>query len=59
MAKMSRAKKQTMVTFVMDGSDDRRAFTISFIPWFREIILSGRKALRALKAFSDYRLAAT
>lgn len=56
---MSRAKKQTMVTFVMDGSDDRRAFTISFIPWFREIILSGRKALRALKAFSDYRLAAT
>lgn len=42
-----------MVTFVMDGNDDNSAVTISFIPGLREIILSGRRARNALKAFKD------
>ena len=36
----------------MDGSELINALTISFIPLFLEIILNGRKALRALKAFN-------
>ena len=45
-----------MAIFVMFGIEARRALTINFIPLFLEIILSGRKALNALKALIDYRL---
>ena len=44
---------QTIVTLVIDGSEDSRALTISFIPLFLEIIRSGLRALRALRAFTD------
>jgi len=53
MAKIKRNKQQTIVTFVIDGNEDNRAVTMSFIPGLREIILSGRRARRALKAFKD------
>ena len=56
MAKMSRKRAHTMAIFVMFGIEARRALTINFIPLFLEIILSGRKALNALKALIDYRL---
>lgn len=56
MAKIKRKRPQTIATFDIEGIDDRRALTISFIPLFLEIILSGRRALNALKAFTDWRL---
>jgi hypothetical protein len=49
-AKINRNKKQTAATFVMLGMEAKRAFTMSFIPLFREIILSGLSARRALRA---------
>ena len=42
-----------MITFVIDGSELSKAVTISFMPWFLEIILKGRSALKALNAFND------
>lgn len=53
MAKIKRNKQQTIVTLVIDGSEDNRAVTISFIPGLRDIILSGLRARKALKAFKD------
>jgi hypothetical protein len=58
MAKINTKRVQTIVTLVIEGKEASRAFTISFIPWFLEIILSGLRALRALKALSDYKLEA-
>lgn len=52
-ANMRRNKKQTITTFDMAGSDESRAFTINFMPWFLEIILRGLSALKALRAFND------
>jgi len=55
-AKIRMKRMQTIVTFIIEGREAKRAFTISFIPWFLEIILSGLKALRALNAFTDFKL---
>jgi len=55
-AKMRTNRAQAIVTLVMDGRDESKAFTINFIPWFLEIILSGLRALKALNALSDYKL---
>ena len=53
MAKINKNKKQTIVTFVIAGSEDSKALTINFIPWFLDIIRRGRRALSALKALTD------
>lgn len=53
---MSKKRQQTIVTFVIEGRDDRREVTINFIPGFLLIILRGRSARSALRAFSDYKL---
>jgi len=45
-------KEQTRSTFVIEGIEARRAFTIKRIPSFLEITLSGLKALNALRAFN-------
>jgi hypothetical protein len=45
-------REQTSSTFVIDGSEARRAFVTSLIPSFLEIILSGLRALKALRAFN-------
>ena len=55
-AKIRMKRTQTIVTLVMEGNEDSKALTISFIPWFLEIILKGLNALKALKAFTDWRL---
>ena len=47
---------QTSKTLVIDGTEAKRASTTNFMPSFREIILSGRKALKALKAFKPCKL---
>lgn len=52
-AKIRMKRTQTIVTLVMEGNEDSKALTISFIPWFLEIILKGLNALKALKAFTD------
>jgi 5S rRNA maturation endonuclease (ribonuclease M5) len=57
-AKINRKRQHTIVTFVIEGKEDKSAVTISFIPGFLEIILSGLRALSALKALRDYRLEA-
>ena len=44
-----------MSTLVIDGSEVSKAVTTSFIPLFLEIIRKGRRALNALRAFSDLR----
>ena len=45
-----------MRTLVRPGRDVIRAFTTIFMPSFFETILSGRNALRALNALSDFKL---
>ena len=40
---------------VIDGSEVNKAVTTSFMPLFLEIIRKGRRALKALRAFSDLR----
>ena len=47
---------QTSKTLVMEGTEAKRASTTNFMPSFREIILSGRNALKALKAFKPCKL---
>ena len=53
MEKIRRNKQQTIVTLLIEGIEDKRAFTISFIPLFLEIILRGLRALSALRALTD------
>lgn len=53
-AKIRIKRRLTSMTFAMDGSEARRAFTIRRMPSFREIILRGLRALKALRAFSAY-----
>jgi hypothetical protein len=55
-AKISRNKRTTISTFAIAGIAANRALTITFNPSFREIILSGLSAHRALNALSDLRL---
>jgi hypothetical protein len=55
-AKIRIKRLQTIVTLVIDGSEESKALTISFIPLFLEIIRRGRRALKALRAFTDWRL---
>ena len=57
-AKISKNRQQTIVTFVMDGNEDKRDVTISFMPGFLLIILSGLNARKALSAFNDCKLEA-
>jgi hypothetical protein len=57
-AKIKIKRPQTIVTFVIEGKEDNKAFTISFMPLFLEIILNGLSALRALNAFKDCKLLA-
>lgn len=46
----------TIVTLVIDGSEESSAFTMSFIPLFLEIMRRGLRALNALRALTDWRL---
>jgi hypothetical protein len=49
-AKIKMNSEQTRSTFVIEGIEARRAFTIKRIPSFLEITRRGLSALKALRA---------
>ena len=55
-AKIMMNSMQTINTFFIAGIEAKSAFTTSFKPSFLEIILRGRRALRALSDFRDLRV---
>ena len=52
-AYISNNRTDTVITFVIEGSELRRAVTTNLMPLFREITLKGLSARKALNAFSD------
>lgn len=50
-AKIKMKSKLTSMTLAIDGNDAKRAFTMSRMPSFLDIILRGLNALKARSAF--------